>query len=287
MVNEASSWSSLCRSMGNGVAPRTLQTRVYRENIDTSHFKRVVSKLDTISTETFGQMVKESSNWTQITLKLGMRPGGANFKSIRTRMCADGIDTSHFRTNKNKRKRYTLDEILVENSTYQDGSALKKRLFRELGWKNECRACHLSGTWNEKPIMMQLDHINGIHTDNRIENLRLLCPNCHSQTDTFCGRNKKNKSEQQHCIVCGEEIYSTATRCLACNSKQNATHGKPIEATEVRTGKKRRFASAYEAARTLAAETNKNMNRAHISNCANKRPKYNTHHGYTFAFVES
>lgn len=51
-----------------------------------------------------------------------------------------------------------------------------------------CSICGNTGEWNSKKLVLQLDHINGIHNDNRIENLRLLCPNCHSQTDTFCGK---------------------------------------------------------------------------------------------------
>ena len=53
----------------------------------------------------------------------------------------------------------------------------------------KCAHCNISDSWNNKPITLQLDHINGINNDNRLENLRFLCPNCHSQTETFCGGN--------------------------------------------------------------------------------------------------
>lgn len=84
-----------------------------------------------------------------------------------------------------------LSDILVENSTYAS-SPLKKRLVEELGWEYQCmmEGCPSPvPVWNEKPLVLQLDHINGVNHDNRIENLRLLCPNCHTQTTTWCGKN--------------------------------------------------------------------------------------------------
>lgn len=67
---------------------------------------------------------------------------------------------------------------------------LKKRLIEEGYFINVCSECGIKDTWNNKKIVLQLDHINGINNDHRLENIRLLCPNCHSQTDTWCGRGK-------------------------------------------------------------------------------------------------
>lgn len=83
-----------------------------------------------------------------------------------------------------------MEEILVENSTYLNRAKLKERLVRDNLLKYECSVCGNTGEWNNKFLSLQLDHINGINNDNRIENLRFLCPNCHSQTDTFSGKNK-------------------------------------------------------------------------------------------------
>ena len=84
-----------------------------------------------------------------------------------------------------------MDDILVENSTYLNRTALKERIIKEKILEYKCAICGNEGTWNGSPLTLQLDHINGINNDHRIENLRFLCPNCHSQTETFSGRNKR------------------------------------------------------------------------------------------------
>lgn len=70
---------------------------------------------------------------------------------------------------------------------------VKKRLIDEGYIEQKCDWCGIKDQWNGKPIVLHLDHINGINNDHRLENLRLLCPNCHSQTDTFAGKGKRNK----------------------------------------------------------------------------------------------
>lgn len=85
-----------------------------------------------------------------------------------------------------------LDEVLVENSTYQRVH-LKRRLLEQGLLENTCALCPQGPEWNGKPLVLALDHENGISNDNRLSNLRLLCPNCHSQTETFAGRNTRRK----------------------------------------------------------------------------------------------
>lgn len=70
-------------------------------------------------------------------------------------------------------------------------SSYKKTLLRQGKLVNKCAICNMNPIWNNKPLVLQLDHINGDHSNNSIENLRLLCPNCHTQTDTYTGRNSK------------------------------------------------------------------------------------------------
>lgn len=89
------------------------------------------------------------------------------------------------------RNAYTkipLNEILT-GTHYGYAGNLKQRLLEEGIKKNECEACGLHGEWQGKSLTIELDHINGDSGDHRLENLRMLCPNCHSQTPTFRARN--------------------------------------------------------------------------------------------------
>ena len=93
-----------------------------------------------------------------------------------------------------KKDKISTDEILQGLHPYYQTNKLRKRLIREGVFKNKCAICKITD-WNKKPITFHLDHKNGINSENRKENLRLLCPNCHSQTDTWCGKNKGEISE--------------------------------------------------------------------------------------------
>lgn len=93
-------------------------------------------------------------------------------------------------TNKKPAPKYELVNILEGlHPNYATGH-LKSRLIKAGYKKNECEECNIK-EWNNKPLVCHLDHINGISNDHRLENLKMLCPNCHSQTPTYCGRNIK------------------------------------------------------------------------------------------------
>lgn len=86
-------------------------------------------------------------------------------------------------------RRPTDAEVFVENSPHRRGN-LKRRILRGKLIPYQCAECRLEGMWNGKKLTLPLDHKNGINNDSRIENLRFLCPNCHSQQPTFAGRNR-------------------------------------------------------------------------------------------------
>ncbi len=86
--------------------------------------------------------------------------------------------------------KYTDEQIFKIGSTYSRHH-LKRKLISEGLVPYECAECKIRNEWNGKPLTLQLDHTNGISHDNRLENLRFLCPNCHTQTDTYAGKNSR------------------------------------------------------------------------------------------------
>lgn len=111
---------------------------------------------------------------------------------------------------------------MVAHSTY-NRVRLKKRLIKLGVLADRCSQCGQRPFWNEKPLVMVLDHINGVADDNRIENLRLLCPNCNSQTDTFSGRKLRIK----YFCQCGKEKLKNSLRCQGCNNQNRHTTPHP------------------------------------------------------------
>lgn len=150
------------------------------------------SKLYNFSDKDFINIIQNSNSYAECCRKLGYSDKGSHGSDAIKRRCKElNIQTSHFnQPGKSNSKRYDLDEILVENSTYANIARLKLRLIAENRLEYKCAKCGNEGIWNDEPLVLQLDHINGKHLDHRIENLRFLCPNCHSQTNTFSGKNK-------------------------------------------------------------------------------------------------
>lgn len=111
-------------------------------------------------------------------------------------------------------KQFIEEDSFIENSK-KDRGTIKRYIIKNKLLPYICSECGLNSSWNNKPLVLQLDHINGINNDNRLENLRFLCPNCHSQTNTHSGKNKCNR-----CIDCDKKITSKSNRCLECNAKQ-------------------------------------------------------------------
>lgn len=185
--------------------------------------------------EEFEEAVKTSYSIREVLKKLGLVPAGGNYKEFHKKVSLWGVDTSHFTGqghNKGKsyyRPRKALVDVLVENSTYTTTSTLRKRLIKEGYLEDKCSSCGID-SWLGESITLHLDHINGTNNDNRIENLRLLCPNCHSQTPTYCGKNRnggeklkrtekekyerrKELSKKDSCPVCGKEKSSLLKTC--------------------------------------------------------------------------
>jgi hypothetical protein len=153
--------------------------------------------------EQFIEAVRNGRSVRGVLLALGLHPTGANYLTVHMTVARLGLDTSHW-TGKgylrgkshNYATRTPLEEILVEKSTYTDRSEIKKRLVRAGLLAPRCAICGLT-SWRGKPLSLVLDHVNGVNNDHRLANLRLLCPNCHSQQDTFAGRNRRLRRLQR------------------------------------------------------------------------------------------
>ena len=153
---------------------------------------KVKNKLNSISDEDFMNIVSSSFSYSEILRSIGLTTnGGSSTFSIKNRIKILKLSISHFRPNGKKKDsvQKPLCDILTTNSNTSRQS-VKKRLLKENVLKYKCNICGIF-KWNNKELSLHLDHINGVNNDNRIENLRLLCPNCHSQTETYAGKNKK------------------------------------------------------------------------------------------------
>lgn len=153
-----------------------------------------VSKVYQVSDEEFKEIVANANTYSDCLRALGLKTtGGSSTDILKRRIAELECSTEHFgkKNSQSANARYSLDEILVENSTYSNISRLKIRLINEEKLKYVCAWCGNMGEWQGQKLILQLDHINGKNNDHRIENLRFLCPNCHSLTNTYAGKNKE------------------------------------------------------------------------------------------------
>lgn len=155
-----------------------------------------MNKIYSLSDNEFKKLVESSKSYSDILRALELNPsGGSSSKLLKKRIAELDLSIEHFDRNRGMApdsRKYNLDDVLVKNSTYQNIASLKRRLISSNRLEYKCAMCHNTGEWNGQTLVLQLDHINGINNDHRIENLRFLCPNCHSLTDTYAGRNSKS-----------------------------------------------------------------------------------------------
>lgn len=145
--------------------------------------------------EQFINAVKSSLSYAEVIRKLNLKVAGSNYDTVKRKIKELNLDISHMTGSVwNKGKKYNiktrikLTDILVENSTYTNSNHLRLRLLQEKIKLPICENC-LNSMWYNNKIPLELHHINGNKHDNRIENLQLLCPNCHAITDNYRGRN--------------------------------------------------------------------------------------------------
>jgi len=219
-----------------------------------------MAKIRKYTKEFLEPFVNDATSFSNLIQILGLKLTGGNYRLIQQRIRQHGLSTEHFtgqawskgltkETSSSVmaasfRKRTPDDEVFCVNSGFPP-SKLKQRLLN-LGWDNKCNICKLTD-WLGKPITLHVDHINGISGDNRKENLQILCPNCHQQTETWGNKNNNGsvvklvstgrlgRSAEMHessslstptnnCIDCNKKCSLKSKRCKSCEAirKNNA-----------------------------------------------------------------
>lgn len=170
--------------------------------------------------------VAKCKNITDVLRSIGLRDAGGNFKTINKAIKRLKLDTSHFETIEDRCRRIAnvrkkdIFFYLRENNYTSCSTSIKERLFKEGLKKRECEECGQGETWRGKRMSLILDHENGIHSDYRLENLKIYCPNCNSTLPTHCTKNKK-----WECIDCGCKIKHKGKYCRKCFFKNTKIKG--------------------------------------------------------------
>lgn len=232
-VAAAFSVTDLIRKLGlpaNGGNFRLITARLRGSGLDTSHFgpQTIRERVAAIPEDNLRASVAASESIASVARQFDLPADGRACHELTKRVRALGLDTSHMsgaRWNKNKtaathpsiarsaRAKSIPDELVfVENSSViNHGPGLIRRLLAQ-GWVYKCQVCGID-EWLGEKLVLHLDHINGNSTDNRYANLRLLCPNCHSQTDTYCNRSRPTRaSEPSAHYSCYTSAISRACR---------------------------------------------------------------------------
>jgi hypothetical protein len=166
--------------------------------------------------------IAASRSYSEALRRLGMRAAGGGHRTIRRyaeeiwRIPVDHFDPDAVRREALARAPIALEDALVERSSYPRG-CLKERLFAEGLKERRCELCGQGELWHGRRMALILDHVNGVHDDNRLENLRIVCANCNATLDTHCGRNGSVPVSDRECRGCGREFRPRNARQRYCS----------------------------------------------------------------------
>ena len=150
-----------------------------------------------LSDEQFKALILSSNSCISAMRQMGFTCTAGNARlSVKRRITELAIDISHWQDNtKNAHAAIlTSHDKYFAKDTPHSGGHIRERLLKYNLLEYKCAGCNNRGEWLGAKLRLQVDHINGDHNDNRLENLRFLCPNCHAQTETFAGKNVKHST---------------------------------------------------------------------------------------------
>lgn len=195
-VSKCQSFAEVARALDVKSRAPHLRALTERYGIDTSHFTGISVKH---TKEKLEEAVASSYCYLDVAKKLSDSTHGGIVGHIAQKIKTFNIDTSHFdRTinmGRTSNKRKSASELLIcypKGSNRRHANQLRRALL-EIGRKEECALCCTSTTWNNKPLQLQVDHIDGDYCNCVESNLRFLCPNCHSQTSTYKVKNARKQ----------------------------------------------------------------------------------------------
>jgi hypothetical protein len=165
--------------------------------------------------------IAASKSWAESLRRLGLCPTGGAWRVLKKHAAAWKISTDHFdpgtaRGANLKCKARPLAEVLVANSTY-GRQHVKRRLLTEGLKEPRCELCGQDEMWQGRPMSMILDHINGVRDDHRLENLRMVCPNCAATLDTHCGRRNRIERARRACLHCNKSFVPAYAKQRYCS----------------------------------------------------------------------
>lgn len=172
------------------------------------------------------EAIPKSTTYSEVLEYLGIPTRGGNIETLKRIIEQMGVDTSHFtgrRVNDVTRQYYILSDKYIESGRRIQSSKLLEKLVRENKKCPQCEKCGIVD-WNGKAIVFHLHHLDGNPENNNLDNLQVLCPNCHSQTNNYKGKANTRVKQTFYCTECGKEVKSKACRCRVCASK----HRKPF-----------------------------------------------------------
>jgi transposase-like protein len=230
-VEESRSWTETVRRLGYaGNNTRTVRKYAASWEVSTDHFDPDAARKEAIgprfTEEQLREAVAGSLSVAEALRRLGYCHTGGNPQTLKKYVGIWGISTDHFDPEAGRRRALEingrsaipLEQVLVEGSSYHRGH-LKERLF-EAGLKDRrCELCGQGDTWRGRPMSLVLDHINGVSTDNRLENLRLVCPNCAATLETHCGRKNTLRRVERKCARCGTPFSVKYPRQRYCSRR--------------------------------------------------------------------